>query len=368
MSPDIKTMQLLLDHMSTAVCLLDEQLKLVYFNPAAENTLQLGLQRHIGEFFSQLGEPNATFLGQLGRCLFNQQPFTQREVTWIVHDEEITVDINANPIVNLAMVQGIVLEFSEVDRILQIARDEKAIGHVHAQRALIRGLAHEVKNPLSAIRGATQLLRRCIEPNLFEYTDVVIAEVDRLKELVDAMLGPRTPLKPRQMNVHEAIERVIRLLKIGESERINGPAIAYRRDYDLSLPEINGDLDRLIQALLNIGKNACQALWSAALQHPEITFTTRIERQMTLHHQRHRLVLRLTISDNGPGIDTDLMSALFYPLVSGRADGSGIGLSIAQHILQQHGGVINCESRPGATAFHLLIPASFLPNSDNNAD
>ncbi len=365
-----------LSQLSTAICVLSTHLKIIYINSAAENTLQVSSQRSLNMPLDTIVTLPEGLMDRIKQCNETLQPFAQRESVWTINDRQITLDIVVTPVVSDLKVIKTKIEFQVVDRIIKIYRDDKTHHSHQAHRALIRGLAHEVKNPLGAIRGATQLLERCLHEEYHEYTEVIIQEVDRLSKLVDSMLGPRTPLSVTECNVHEIIEHVIRLVAVEARSKGEGNQIEIERNYDLSLPEIHGDRDRIVQAILNVVTNARQALIAyrdsiiqAAAQHgeeeidydPKIKVTTKIERQMTLHHRLHRLVIHICIADNGPGIPDELMLSLFYPLVSGRAEGSGIGLSIAQHVVQQHGGIIECESKPGNTEFHLLIPAYFLP-------
>lgn len=354
----------MLGQLSTAVCVIDTTCQLLYLNSAAENILQISVERALHHNLGSVAQLPDSFLAQIAKSAQDLRPFAQRESVWIIQDRAITLDLVVTPVVKAKQSNTLVLELQVVDRILRISRDEKTHHSHQAHRALIRGLAHEVKNPLGAIRGASQLLERCIDPELYEYTQVIIAEVDRLSKLVDSMLGPRTPLNVQSCNIHEIIEHVIRLISVQDGTSNSRNTIELERSYDLSLPELHADRDRLIQAVLNIMTNARHALLGQAtsqIEHPTIRISTKVARQMTLHQRLHKVVFHIVIEDNGPGIPENIMLSLFYPLVSGRADGSGIGLSIAQHVLQQHGGIVECESTPGCTQFHLFLPAQFLP-------
>lgn len=352
----------MLSQLSTAICVINNEGIIQYLNSAAENILQISLARALNQRLMEVVDVPETFSEQVKKSVEELRPFSQREVIWIIHDRGITLDIVVNPIIKAQQVHTLVLELQVVDRILKISRDDKTHHSHQAHRALIRGLAHEVKNPLGAIRGATQLLERCIGAEYREYTQVVIHEVDRLSKLVDSMLGPRNPLNVELCNIHEIIEHVLQLITVESTSATTSP-LAIERNYDLSLPELQGDRHRLIQAILNIATNAHHALSSAdgTFHRPTITITTRVSRQVTLHQRLHKVAVHVIIEDNGPGIPEELMMSLFYPLVSGRADGTGIGLSIAQHVVQQHGGIVECDSRPGSTQFHLYIPCHFLP-------
>ena len=233
-------------------------------------------------------------------------------------------------------------------------REERQLEHAQANKELIRNLAHEIKNPLGGIRGAAQLLQLELDSrDLTEYTQVIVREADRLQTLVDRLLAPhRRPHVVGNVNIHEVCERV-RTLILAEFPK----GLQVQRDYDISLPEFRGDMEQLIQAVLNIAHNAAQALSERmANGDARIVLSTRIARQITLVKHRYRLALELHVTDNGPGIPEEIKDRLFHPLVSGRDGGSGLGLNLAQTFVQQHLGVIECESHPGRTDFKILIP------------
>ena len=232
-------------------------------------------------------------------------------------------------------------------------REERLVDQAQANKELIRNLAHEIKNPLGGIRGAAQLLQMDISKELTEYTQVIIHEADRLQTLVDRLLAPhRRPHLVGDVNIHEVCERV-RSLILAEFPK----GLKVVRDYDTSIPDFRGDREQLIQAVLNIAHNACQALAErVAASDAQITFKTRIARQVTFGKQRYRLALELHVVDNGPGVPDSIKDRIFYPLVSGREGGSGLGLTLAQTFVQQHHGLIECDSVPGRTDFKLLIP------------
>jgi two-component system nitrogen regulation sensor histidine kinase GlnL len=233
-------------------------------------------------------------------------------------------------------------------------REERLLDQAQANKELIRNLAHEIKNPLGGIRGAAQLLEMEIESrDLREYTQVIIHEADRLQTLVDRLLAPhRRPHVVGEVNIHEVCERV-RSVILAEFPK----GLEVVREYDVSIPEFRGDREQLIQAVLNIAHNACQALAERiAAGDARLMFRTRIARQVTFGKQRYRLALELHVIDNGPGVPDSIRDRIFYPLVSGRADGSGLGLTLAQTFVQQHHGLIECDSVPGRTDFKILIP------------
>jgi two-component system nitrogen regulation sensor histidine kinase GlnL len=248
----------------------------------------------------------------------------------------------------------VLIELVEIEQQTRQDREERALGQARANKELIRNLAHEIKNPLGGIRGAAQLLEMEVESRaLTEYTQVIIQEADRLQALVDRLLAPhRKPHVVSDVNIHEVCERV-RSLILAEFPR----GLQVERDYDASIPDFRGDREQLIQAVLNIAHNAAQALAEQiANGDAQIVLRTRIARQVTLGKQRYRLALELHIQDNGPGIAESIRDRIFYPLVSGREGGSGLGLTLAQTFVQQHQGTIECESEPGKTKFKIVIP------------
>ena len=242
----------------------------------------------------------------------------------------------------------LLLELSRVDQHLRITREEHLLAQHHAHRAVLRGLAHEINNPLGGLRGAAQLLERELpSEGLREYTRIIIHEADRLRNLVDRMMGPHQPLKKRPVNIHEILEHVRKLMLVEVPV-----GLTLERDYDPSLPEFDGEPEQLIQAVLNIVRNS-----SEAIQHQGIIrLQTNIERSFTIGLKRHRLVLRADIEDNGPGIPEKIREHIFYPMVTAKPGGTGLGLSIAQDIIAKHGGLIECSSRPGLTVFSIYLP------------
>ncbi|MBU6270610.1 MAG: PAS domain-containing sensor histidine kinase [Betaproteobacteria bacterium] len=243
----------------------------------------------------------------------------------------------------------LLLEFRPIAQRLRQERESKLLDSAQANRELVRNLAHEIKNPLGGLRGAAQLLETELpSPALREYTQVIIKEADRLQALVDRLLAPHRHARVVQpMNIHEVFERV---RSVVQAEY--GPSLVFERDYDASLPEFRGDKEQLIQVVMNIVRNAALALAGAG----RIILRSRISRQTVIGGRRHKLALDLHVIDNGPGIPEAIRDRIFFPLVSGREGGSGLGLSLAQSFVQQHGGVIECESRPGRTEFRILLP------------
>ena len=339
----------ILEQLSSAVVLLDHKLCIAYLNPAAESLLAISQSRAplhpISEFFPH--DERAAQHAALEQALAQGSSFTQREACLHSNQHRHSVDYSVTP-----FGQGLLLELHPLDRLHQIAREEARQSGQQASRALLRGLAHEIKNPLGGIRGAAQLLARAeAADELDEFSRLIIGEVDRLTRLTDRLLGSRQRPKVQAVNVHQYLEQARQL------SQAQYPGISLIKDYDPSLPELNIDPEQLMQVLLNLIGNACQIL----TEHPptqgaQVVLRSRHLRQFTLGSQRHRLVLRIDIQDNGPGIDPALSQTLFYPLVSGRADGTGLGLSIAQEIAQHYQGLIEYRSEPGHTCFSLLLP------------
>lgn len=346
----------ILDNLTTAVLVLNPELRVRYLNPAAENLLETSITRIHGSPVCDLFVESAEALKTLLASASNGQPYTKREAEFLLTSgSRFTVDYSVSPFGTEP--SDLLMELQPRDRLLRISREEDILSQQETTRILVRGMAHEIKNPLGGIRGAAQLLDRELhDESQREYTRVIINEADRLRGLVDRMLGPNRALKLAPTNVHEVLERVRTLL---EAESRN--QLIFERDYDPSLPEFEGDKEQLIQAFLNIARNAMEAAFehterSASSAPPTIVFRTRALRQFTIGHHRYRLVCRVDVIDNGPGIPTDLLQNVFYPMISGRANGTGLGLSITQSIVGQHHGLVECESEPGRTNFIIFLP------------
>lgn len=355
----------LLNHQTTAVVLLNELLQIRSLNSAAEAMLSVSGNRVIGQPLHQVIEDFQPAVQELGDALLSNQPYTKREALLKPsHGNSVTVNYTVTPIIGDED-SYLLMEFFTMDRWLRISQEENLRWQQQTSKILTRGFAHEIKNPLGGIRGAAQLLamelqnRKLSNPSLNaplndsfnEYTDIIIGEVDRLSGLVDQMMGPNQPQPFSAVNIHEVLERVRQLL-LSESQG----DIHIERDYDPSIPELEGNSEQLIQALLNIGLNAQQALTEATTCDAKIIIRSRTERQITIGNQRHRVACRIDIRDNGPGIPAALRDTIFYPMVSSKASGSGLGLTIAQHIVNQHRGLIEQHSSPGNTCFTIYIP------------
>ncbi|MCG5512425.1 nitrogen regulation protein NR(II) [Ectothiorhodospira shaposhnikovii] len=353
MPPDHNLHRQLLETLTTAVLVADGQLRLVYMNPAAEMLMEMSLNRIHGLPIQGLFREDETFIASLRQSLDTGHPFTERERLLALHfAREVTVDLTASPISEPGHARQLLVELIQVDRQLRITREEQLLNQQSATRALVRGLAHEIKNPLGGLRGAAQLLERELpDPDLREYTRIIIGEADRLQNLVNRMLGPNSLPHCRPLNIHRVLEHVRSLVSVEAPEEIR-----IRTDYDPSIPDVNADQDMLIQSVLNIVRNAVQALGDSG----EIRLRTRVRRQYTIGQIRHKLVALIQVIDDGPGIGDDIRERIFFPMVSGRAGGTGLGLSIAQSLINQMGGLIECTSRPGQTVFSLLIPVELM--------
>lgn len=345
-----------LDLLASAVLVLDAEGHIAYSNPAAENLLENSSKALIGQTLKDLFINNEELEHVFQQALEHQFADKRLDLTLERSGREsLQVHTVVTALDNPDM--PVLIELRENLQQLKLDREERLLDQSQANKELIRNLAHEIKNPLGGIRGAAQLLELEIPERhlkeLREYTQVIIKEADRLQTLVDRLLAPhRRPHIVGDVNIHEVCERVRSLIV---SEFPSGLKI--RRDYDLSVPEFRGDKEQLIQAVLNIAHNAAQVLSERMKTgDAELTLRTRIARQITLAKVRYRLALDLHIIDNGPGIPPDIHDRIFYPLVSGRDGGSGLGLTLAQTFVQQHMGVIECESRPGCTDFRILIP------------
>jgi len=307
----------LLDSLATAVLAIDSGLNVRYLNIAAEQLLSISHRKAIGQRLTRaINIPDSLF----SRI---------REAIESGHS-------------------GLILEISVVDRPLRIARDEAMMIQQEHASSLVRGLAHEIKNPLGGLRGAAQLLARQLpEKELKEYTSIIIREADRLQSLIDRMLGPTSQTRRDIVNLHEVLEHVRKIILAGATDGID-----VRFDYDPSIPECITDRDRFVQVLLNIAGNALQALKHSG----QITFRSRVVSSFTISGTRHPLVACIEIIDDGPGVPSSLIDQIFFPMVTGNDHGTGLGLSIAQTIMNQLGGFIECSSEPGNTIFTVLLP------------
>lgn len=341
-----------LDQLATGVVVFDGGGVITYINPSAETLLGVSGALLVGEKIKQVFERSLELLKAL------QTAELERET---VIEYELDVFVNTHPPLRLGSTitplespyEGMFMELRPVDPHLRITRLEQTRLQQEANRELLRNLAHEVKNPLGGIRGAAQLLEHELpRESLREYTQVIIKESDRLQSLMERLLTPHRTPRFGRVNIHEVLERVRSLILAETPSGMN-----LQRDYDTSLPEVFADSEQLIQAVLNVARNAVQAMHNQG----NIIFRTRVARQITLESRRHQLGLRTEIIDNGPGVPDEIREQIFYPLVSGREGGSGLGLAVAQTLIAQNHGTIDCDSYPGRTVFSLFLP---IPASD----
>jgi two-component system nitrogen regulation sensor histidine kinase GlnL len=335
-----------LELLSTAVLMLDENLHVTYANPAAETLFAHGAKHLIGAEVTRAIAGNDAFVDRLVEALDSGAGFNENDLEVDVVGDRVHMHCVISPI----EVSGsrLMLELREVDQQMKIAREAKILEQQQANRELIRNLAHEIKNPLGGIRGAAQLLERELgDPELREFTQVIVKETDRLQSLMNRLLTPNRLPKVEAINIHEVTERV-RTLLLAEFPG----ELSIRRDYDASLPDLEGDKEQLIQAVLNVARNAAQATGGRG----EIGLVTRIARQVTIARNRYRHAIAVMVEDDGPGVPPELAERIFYPLVSGREGGTGLGLSLAQSFVSQHHGLIEFESEPGCTRFTVLLP------------
>jgi two-component system nitrogen regulation sensor histidine kinase GlnL len=340
-----------IDMLLTAVVVVGVDGKIAYMNPAAESLFGTSAARAVGQAADALlYDDGSNTFGLFQEIFESGLTLTRRAAEFRTRQgQEVTADlsISLDPIM-----ECLVVELQPISRLVRINRDDRSRSSFKTTRELIRGLAHEVKNPLGGLRGAAQLLERELaSAELKEYTQIIIHEADRLSELVDRLLGPNQEPRTGSFNIHRILEHVVRLVEVESSG-----SLTFDRDYDPSLPELFGDEDRIIQALLNMVRNAAQSLVEAGTAAPAIKLKTRVVRTFTIDGVKHRMVARIDIVDNGPGIEESMIDEIFYPMITTRADGSGLGLAITQSVIGQHGGVIECDSQPGNTCFSVFLP------------
>ena len=319
-----------------------------YVNPACENLLALSQKELLRHTLSSLFVDSRALVAGLRAAVTHDVSFTEHDLSLnTINQISLQVICTLTPI-NVAGCAALI-ELRPIEQQLKIANEERLLIQQAANRELIRNLAHEIKNPLGGIRGAAQLLAHELadRPDLKEYPDVITHEAVRLQQLLDRLLAPNRKHILGEVNIHEVLERV-RSVALAEYPQ----GIAIRRDYDTSLPALTADKEQLIQVVLNIVRNAIQAMHGRG----QIVLRTRVARQVTLARKRYQLAMLLQIIDNGPGIPAELKDHIFYPLVTGRAEGTGLGLTIAQTYVHQHGGTVEFDSRPGHTCFTVLLP------------
>ncbi len=338
-----------LELLAAAVVMIDASHMIVYVNSAAENLFELSKKQLVGHSLADVFGDTAAIAAAIGKAVASGASYTEQELELgAAGKPKLHLTCTVSPIDTADA--ALMLELRHIDQQLKIAREERLLEQQQANRELIRSLAHEIKNPLGGIRGAAQLLERELDrPPLIEYTQVIIGEADRLQSLVNRLLTPHRVPTYRRTNIHQVLVRVKGVVQA------EFPQIPIVCDFDISLPEFDADPEQLTQAVMNIVRNAAQAL-AGTTADPEIRLKTRVARYVTLARKRHRLALAVVIADNGPGVPEAIKDKIFYPLVSGREGGNGLGLTIAQTFIAQHSGAIECDSAPGRTMFTILLP------------
>jgi two-component system nitrogen regulation sensor histidine kinase GlnL len=343
----------LADMLNTAIVVLDEADRPIYLNSAAEQFLGTSYSAALKSGFDTILAANSILAETIEEALAGRQVMTLREIELeLAHEQTRVADCAITPYPEHPDAR-VMLEFNDIERHLRISRDARINSLQMTTRQMMRGLAHELKNPLGGLQGAAQLLERELpDPSLTDYTRIILQETDRLRMLIDRMLGPNDRLHCHWINIHEPLEQVRRLLSI----ETDGESMEWVPDYDPSLPGIWADRDQLVQVLLNLGRNAIQAMREGGTASPRLVLRTRVLRQFTVHGRRHRLAVRIDVEDNGPGVPEELIETLFLPMVSGRAGGSGLGLSMAQTIVERHQGMIEFVPRRDVTRFSVILP------------
>jgi two-component system nitrogen regulation sensor histidine kinase GlnL len=353
----------ILDSLSTSVLIVDRDRQLLYLNVSAETLFGVSRNQVRGRPLKELLVDSQALDAVIDRAATTSRPFSRRELALrpIYGDGELIVDCTVAPYEESGAPGAVVIEISDATQHQRITRETALLTQIGGSRLMIRQLAHEIKNPLGGLRGAAQLLARQLsDASMREYTTVIISEADRLVTLVDTLLGPGHAPRKEQINIHELLQHVGHLLAA------DAPAgVVVDRDYDPSLPPLHLDRNLIIQAMLNLGRNAMQALASNTTQHVaqngairpgRLVLRTRALTNVNIGARRYRLVASVQFEDNGPGVPEHLRDTLFYPLVTGRADGTGLGLAVAQDLVSRHDGLIEFESRPGLTTFTILLP------------
>ncbi|GGW93029.1 nitrogen regulation protein NR(II) [Alteromonas halophila] len=343
--------QQLVNSLNTALVMVDRSLQIVFINHAGEALFETGAKQLLGHPLSDFFMPGVIDEARLRAAIRRGEDFTENEVRLVFRESRcVLADLTVS---NLSTQDGpkLLFEVKKIDQQKRISRENLQHAQHYAARELIRGLAHEIKNPLSGIRGAAQLLEKELSAEHSEFTKMIIDQSDRLRNLVDRLLGPNSLPRLSWSNLHQALEQVRSLMRFDSDT-----PIVIIRDYDPSIPDLHMDQDMIQQAVLNIVRNSVQALTDSHVDNPKIELVTRVERQMTIQGRRHPLVAKIKISDNGPGIPPEIKDTLFYPMVSSKQNGSGLGLSIAQTLINHHGGKIDVDSRPGQTEFVLYLP------------
>jgi len=340
-----------LEQLATSVVLIDKDLKIKYINPSAEILFQISLNKVKDHSVSMIFEDIDYLNYRINKSLQRSATYKEHECQIHVKNNIKTVTFTVTPFEDDEY--QFILEFIEMDQVLQVAKEERMMLQQKANTELLRNLAHEIRNPLGGIKGSAQLLSDEIDKELSEYIDVIISESDRLQKLMDSLLSPHKLPNFKDNNIHEIIEKVRGTL----IKQYSG--ITFIRDYDISLPNIYCDHDKIYQAIFNIVKNACEELVSTPdIKSPKIKILTRSERKVIFHKKLHNTVINISIIDNGNGIPVEKIEEIFFPLVSNKDNGTGLGLPLSQNFITLHNGMIDVFSKPGETIFKILLPIS----------
>lgn len=351
--------QAVIDNLHSAVVVIGEHLQIICMNPAAEMLFHISNNRAVNKNIRELIINEHEFFDRLERSLVSAHPYTVYDDRLHVHNHKrIDVDYSVSPIQYMPEGKFLLLEFIRLKAKQKLSHEESIFSQYEASKSLLRGLAHEIKNPLGGIRGAAQLLERELtDDNEKQFTQIIINETDRLKNLLDRMVGPKDIPTKTDVNIHKILEHV-RQLVLAESDHVT-----FIADYDPSVPELHADEAMMVQVILNITRNAVRAVASNNTQG-EIKFKTRAQRNCPIGTQTHALVARIDIEDNGSGVSEELQEKIFMPMITGHAEGTGLGLSIAQSLVQQHNGLIEFTSRPDKTIFTILLPIKLHNGAD----
>jgi len=340
--------QIIIEHLNSALLVFDKKLSLLTINTAGEILFDDSARHLIGKPVEYLFFKQSNLIDELKQAISQGDSFVDRELTLKLPNKSSTLICSVTPITEKNELSHLLIELQEIDRHLRISQEEQILTQLNTSKMLMRGVAHEIKNPLGGLRGAAQLLELELEDeSLKEYTQVIIEETDRITALMNKMLGSNKLPNNALLNIHEPLERVRQLVQAEVSDTIK-----IRVDYDPSIPEIYADKDQLIQAFLNITRNAVQAI----KEKGEVIIRTRISQQMTIANERHKLIAKIDIIDNGAGITPELKHHIFYPMVTGKDEGSGLGLPISQSIINQYGGLIEFTSDENNTTFSIFLP------------
>jgi two-component system nitrogen regulation sensor histidine kinase GlnL len=348
-----------LDGIATSIIWLDGNGAVLHLNEPAEDLFGVSRNHATGRSIRDLLKANVELDGVIARARAAGAQYSQRELAFEAGPGSAhrNLDVTVSPFDSAGHSGGVIVELADATQHQRILRENALLTQLGGSRAMVRQLAHEIKNPLGGLRGAAQLLERQLkDPALHEYTTVIISEADRLAALVDSLLGPGQPPRKEPVNIHELVQHVGHLLA---AEAPTGVAI--ERDYDPSLPPLRLDRNQVIQALLNLGRNAIQAVGT----HGRIVLRTRALTNASIGSRRYRVVASIQVEDDGPGVPTELKDTVFYPLVTGRQGGTGLGLAVAQDLVGRHDGLIEFDSRPGRTVFTILLPLDSHEPSEN---